>query len=199
MKAGDQDSLTAVFSVQLAGIVIVLIMFIYLVIRSSWKRTLAAQGDEKAAYTLLLPGYRPIYRAFIVLYFVLLAYPIVAFKEFALDKHVHLARAFHFLQGASAIMLISYTVVPLLLMQVSVSWKAFKFVLYITVPWLILSLVLMFLIADRKMKDYDIRLFGGLWLITITPAMIVSGGIWMRIWKHRVNLIRSVGHTIPYV
>ena len=65
---------TLSFSLYLTGILLSAGLFAYMVYQSGWSRVLALKGDEKAAYKLLLPGYRPIFRALAFSYFLLFTY-----------------------------------------------------------------------------------------------------------------------------
>jgi serine/threonine protein kinase len=173
-------------------------IFGYFIYLSNWRRTLAYQGDLNSAVRILLPCYRPIFRWMMFVYSV-----------FGIGMALSLLGAdsvetqFYVLQLYSLLLMTTFMLGPLLLMQSSISYKAlFNCAKYI-IPWLILCTSLW--IASHpysRVKSWTSCVIF-FWIFTAAPPIIIALLLLTKIFKSRI-VIKSwsnrsaVDHMLLY-
>ena len=187
------STLNALVIAILCGNIISAVIFVYFIQLANWQRTLALQGDESAAVRILLPCYRPIFRLMVVVYLLTalgLGLTFIRSEQSPADQ-------FYILQFASLIMLTVFSVVPILLLQRSVSYKAFRATACYIIPWFLISAG--FWLLSSKFSENDLAMIS-FWVLSGLPALIVS--ICMRCeWiSSRVHMAsRSARSSVEYL
>ena len=175
-----------------AGNIVTSCIFGYFIRQSNWQRTLALQGDHDAAVRILLPCYRPIFRMMVLVYVgsaIALACSFL-FKQSVDDQ-------FYCLQFASLLMLTTFSWVPWLLLQPSISYKAFRQTGMVIVPWFCLCTGIWFIMTRYNYSTIIMVLF---WIVSGLPALLLGGGMVTGCIKSRVHLnSRSNRSNIDYM
>ena len=164
----------------LCGNVVTACVFMYFIWMSNWRRTLALQGDASAAVRILLPCYRPIFR---LMAFVYLLSAVGLGLSFLTRQSV--ADQFYVLQFASLMMLTTFAIVPILLMQPSVSYKAFWTTASFILPWFTVCTVIWTFMTRYKS---GVWLMTGYWIFSSLPTLVLGTGLRCGWIKSRVHI-----------
>jgi len=167
-------------------------VFTYFINLAAWRRTLALQGDDSAATRIILPCYRPIFRVMVGVYMTsALALSLSFFaKQGPADQYYEL-------QFASLMMLMTFSVVPILLLQRSVSYKAFRVTACYIVPWFLLSTAGWAFTTLFFNSHTVMTLF---WILSGLPSLGVSFALRVGLIKSRVHMTsRSARASVDYM
>jgi len=176
----------------IAGNILTASVFIYFIYLATWRRTLALQGNNDAATRIILPCYRPMFRGMAIVY--VLSAVALSCSFFASQGP---ADQFYELQFASLMMLTTFSVVPILLLQRSVTWKAFRTTACITFPCLVLGTLLWVLTTLYSNSSMLSTLF---WILSGFPSLCLSFGMRFGLIKSRVHMnSRSARASVDYM
>ena len=174
-------------------------VFAYFIYLSNWRRSLALQGDVDSASRILLPCYRPIFRWMMLTNFLIgsgMAISIAATNS--------AIQHFYALQMNSLLLLSTFMVAPLLLLQTSISYFAFRTVAYTILPWLCTCVILWGLSHPyANIETWKITKIS-FWVFTSFLPTVIGVGMGTGLIKSRLN-IRSMGnraaidHMLIYV
>lgn len=176
----------------IAGNVLTASVFYYFILLAAWKNTLALQGNSDAATRIILPCYRPIFRVMIGVYL---------FSAVALGLSFFVAQGpadqYYELQFASLMMLMTFSVVPLLLLQRSVTYKAFRTTACVIVPWFLLITGMWVLTTLKVNSPLIMTLF---WILSGFPSLLLSISMRFGLIKSRVHMnSRSARASVDYM
>ncbi len=191
-KSTRDDRLTALTFGVLGGNLVTAAIFGYFIWMANWRRTLALQGDHDAAVRILLPCYRPIFR-FMVGVYLLSAIGIGC--SFITRQSVD--DQFYVLQFASLTMLTTFSWVPWVLLQPSISYKAFNQTALVIMPWYILCGILWIFMTRYNSNRIIMVVY---WIVSGSPALLLGAGMLTGYIKSRVHLhSRSNRVSIDYM
>eukprot|EP00605_Chrysophyceae_sp_TOSAG23-4_P001788 GSChrysophyteH1.ASY1.ANO1.1977.1 assembled CDS len=183
MSHSHRDLQLSILTIIVAvGNAVTTLVFAYFIWMANWRRTLALQGDESAAVRILLPCYRPIFRLMAAVY---LLSGIALGLSFLTDQGI--TDQFFVLQFASLMMLTTFSVVPIILLQPSISYKAFGTAALVTVPWFFGCMGLWYAIT-RNLAETPVAIIALYWIISALPALILGAGILSGYFKSRIHL-----------
>lgn len=149
------------------------------------RQNLAYDGDEAAAKRIILPIYKPVLIGISILYIVFA----LCLGLTLIDPNWENKTYFKILQYFQFTCIFLYTIIPTLLLQPSVSYKAFRNVAFMLLPWWLITTV--FWLATFVGNYLEI-IFQ---LIFILSASILPGllsiSILTRVFKSRVEILST--------
>jgi len=176
----------------IVGNVVTACVFVYFINLAAWRRTLALQGDDSAATRIILPCYRPIFRVMVGVY--LISALALSLSFIAVQGP---ADQYYELQFASLMMLMTFSVVPVLLLQRSVSYKAFRATACYIVPWFIFIAVAWVLTTLFFNSHTVMTLF---WIMSGLPSLGLSFCLRVGLIQSRVHMnSRSARASVDYM
>lgn len=148
------------------------------------RQKLAYEGDEKAAERIILPTYKPILLG-ICIFYILFA---ISLSLTLIDKNIHNETYYKILQYFQYLGIMLYSITPVLLIQKSVSSKAFQRVFFILFPYWIITSLLWGLTFISNNKIQYIFEFIFIFFASILPGSLAFS-ILLRIIPSRVELL----------
>lgn len=156
-------------------------IFGYFNYASNWRRALAHQGDLSSAGRLLLPCYRPIFRWMMFVYFIFGTG--MALSLMGADS---VETQFYVLQLYSLMLLGTFMIAPLLLIQSSISYNAMLTCAAYISPWYILCITLWAISHPYHRVPSWKQTVICFWVFACVPPILLGLGLVTRIVQSRI-------------
>ena len=153
-------------------------IFGYFVYISNWRRALAHQGDLSSAGRILLPCYRPIFRWMMFVY-----------TTFGVGMALSLLGSdsvetqFYVLQLYSLMLLATFMIAPMLLLQSSISYNAMKYCAAYILPWFTLCVTLWAVSHPYHRVASWKQAIISFWVFACVPPILLGLGLMTRAIK----------------
>ena len=188
----ENDALDVFIIFEAVGALVTSAAFGFLLWLSSRRRNQALKGDEASALKIVLPCWRPLYQFMMGVYF-LMALGLGLTFVTPLD----VVTQFLVLQFTSLVMLVLYSIVPMLLTQKSVSNVAFRRTALVIAPWFCLC-TLMWGLSDMRNATQPMQIV--FWVVSCIPALALSLGILCKLISSRIQMGSSSNRaSVEYV
>lgn len=156
-------------------------IFGYFVYLSNWRRTLAHQGDLSSASRILLPCYRPIFRWMMFVY--------TTFgtgMALSLMGSDSVETQFYVLQLYSLMLLATFMIAPMLLLQSSISYNAMKYCAAYILPWFTLCVTLWAVSHPYHRVQAWKQTIVSFWVFACVPPILLGLALMTKLIKSRI-------------
>lgn len=163
------------------------LLLIQSIIVADYRQVLAFQGNVAAAKRIILPCYRPLLIFLVILYLLLLLFQSLMFISY---KSYNFRFVYQILRIYSLCVLGILSIIPILLLQKSISLRSYSQSFFAIFPWWSTCFLLIFFIIITENLSFNSILcleltfmfLGGL------PPLFVSGGVLSGYVKSRIQL-----------